>query len=156
MSKRAIALLVGALMTTIMLVAAGCGDDDESLTKAEFVKQGNAICAAGNKELDEGFESFAKEHNLSGNDQPTQAQITEVAETVLIPGVRKQVEKIDALGVPSEDAEGAEEIVDAAQEALEEVEDEPALIAPQAGQKNPFAKANRLARDYGLETCGEE
>lgn len=155
MSNRAIVLLVGALMTMV-LVAAGCGSDEEdSLTKAEFVKKANAICTAGNKEIEKGIESFVKE-NSPGGGRLTDAQLTEGAEDFVIPSLRKQVDGIDALGTPSEDGEQAEELVEAAKDALGEVEDEPALAVPQTGDPNPFAEANELARDYGLDVCGAE
>lgn len=156
MSNRAITLFVGVFMT-VALVATGCGDDgdDGSLTKAEFVKKANAICTAGNEEIEKGVESFAKE-NSPGGGRLTDAQLAEGAEEFVIPSVRKQVDKIAALGTPSEDGEQAEEIVEAAEEALEEVEDEPALAVPQTGDPNPFAEANRMAREYGLTVCGEE
>jgi hypothetical protein len=155
LSNRAIALLVGALMTT-GLVLAGCGDDDEgSLTKAEFVQKANAICTAGNKEIEKGVESFVNENSSSGKPL-TDAQLAEGAEEIVIPSLREQVDGIDALGTPSEDGEQAEELVEAAKDALEEVEDEPALAVPQTGDPNPFAEANELARDYGLDVCGAE
>lgn len=155
MSNRAIALLVGTLMTA-MLVAAGCGGDDgDSLTKAEFVKKANAICVAGNEEIEKGIESYVEE-NSPGGGRLTDAQLTEGAEEIVVPSLRKQVDGIAALGTPSEDGEQAEEIVETAEGALEEVEDEPALAVPQTGDRKPFAEANRLARDYGLDVCGAE
>jgi hypothetical protein len=155
LSNRAIALLVG-VFTATMLLAAGCGGDDEdSLTKAEFVKNANAICTAGNEEINKGIESFIEERSPGGK-RLTDAQLTEGAEEVLLPSLRKQVEAIAALGTPSEDGEQAEEIVDGAEEALEEVEDEPALAAPQTGDRNPFAEVNEMAREYGLDVCGAE
>jgi hypothetical protein len=45
-------------------------------------------------------------------------------------------------------------IVDAAEEGVDEVEENPTSITAENG--GPFAKANRLAREYGLTTCGEE
>jgi hypothetical protein len=50
MSTRNLALTlvaVGALLT----VAAGCGDDDETLSKAEVIKRGSAICKAGERKV---------------------------------------------------------------------------------------------------------
>ena len=55
--RRTTAVLVAALLG-LASVGAACGDDDddgggETLSEAEFLEQGNAICAAGSEELDE-------------------------------------------------------------------------------------------------------
>lgn len=154
MSKRLIALLVGAM--AVAMVAAGCGgdgDDDSSLTKAQFVKQGNAICAAGNKKMEGEFEAFAKEHNLSEKKAPSEAQFTELAEQIIVPGVSTQVEELRGLPAPSGDEEQVDEILTAAEDAVAETEDDPSSVADE--KTDPFAEANKLARAYGLTTCGE-
>jgi hypothetical protein len=149
-----------AAFAAIAMIAAGCGgggdstSDSSSLTKAEFLKQGNAICAKGNKEIQEGFEEFAKENGFSEKKQPTKAQLTEVVETVVLPKVRGQVEGIKALGAPSGEEAQVEAITDAAEEALEKGEEEPAAMASE--KADPFAKANKKASAYGLVKCAEE
>jgi hypothetical protein len=148
-------------VAAVGLVAAGCGSDSSttdstaSLTKAEFLKQGNAVCAAGNKKLEAGFESFAKEHNLSEKNEPTEAEFEELAETVLVPGVQGQVDGLRALGTPEGDEGELDELLTNAEEAVEEVEEEPMLIAEENGEE-PFSTVNKEARAYGLTTCGEE
>ncbi|HET7590626.1 MAG TPA: hypothetical protein VFK14_10665 [Solirubrobacterales bacterium] len=156
MSKPFIALL--AALAAISMIAAGCGGgdstDSSSLTKAEFVKQGNALCAKGNKEINQGFEEFAKENGFSEKQKPTKAQMTEVIETVVIPGIRGQVEGIEGLEPPSGEEAKVEAITDAANEALEKGEEDPAVLTSQ--KAGPFAKADKLASAYGLVKCGEE
>lgn len=158
MSKRFIALF--AALAVLAMIVAGCGGDSDStestssLTKAEFLKQGNAICAKGEKEIEEGFEEFAKENNLPENKQPSKAQLTEAVEEVVLPAVDEQVESIRDLGLPSEGGEEADEVLKAAEEAIEKGEEDPASLANE--KADPFAKANKLARDYGLTKCGEE
>jgi len=157
-SKRFIALF--AALAVLAMIVAGCGGDSDStestssLTKAEFLKQGNAICAKGEKEIEEGFEEFAKENNLPENKQPSKAQLTEAVEEVVLPAVDEQVESIRDLGLPSEGGEEADEVLKAAEEAIEKGEEDPASLANE--KADPFAKANKLARDYGLTKCGEE
>jgi hypothetical protein len=159
-TKRLMTLLVAA---AALALVAGCGGGDSnsgteattgSLSKAEFLKQGNAICAKGNKEINEGFEEFAKENGFSEKKQPTQAQLTEVIETVVLPKVRGQVEGIKALGAPSGEEAQVEAITDAAEEALEKGEEDPATLASE--KADPFAKANEKASAYGLVKCAEE
>ncbi len=160
MSKRLIATAAGVL--AIALIAAGCGsssdnstDSTASLTKAEFVKQGNAICATGNKQIEAGFESFGKEHHLSENTQPTEAQAAELAETVLVPAVTTQIEGIRALGAPSGEEDQVNAILEAAEEGVEKAEEDPNALFSSNGE-NAFGEANELSREYGLTTCGEE
>ena len=159
MDKRIIGLLTAVMAVALIVAGCGSGDDstDEStasLTKAEFLKQGNAICAAGNKEINTEFEKFFKENEFSKKKQPTQAQLEEAAEEIAIPSIRKQIDGVRALGAPSGEEEQVNEIVDTAEEALEEGEEDPAaLVSEENG--NLFAKANKLANAYGLTACGE-
>lgn len=155
MNKRFIALL--AAFVALALIGAGCGsgsstESTSSLTKAEFVKQGNAICAKGSEEINEGFEEFVKENGLSKKKAPPKAVQEEAVETVLIPKISKELESIRALGPPDEEAEA---VLDAAEEALEKGEEDPIQFVKEEST-GPFAKANKLAREYGLTKCGEE
>jgi hypothetical protein len=159
-SKPLIAL--SAAVALLAIVVAGCGGGSDSnssteagtssLTKAEFVKQGNAICAKGSKEINEGFEQFVEENGLSKTKAPSKAVQEEAVEKVLIPKIRKEVENIRALGPPDEEAEA---VLDAAEEALEKGEEDPIQFLKEESA-GPFAKANKLSREYGLTKCGEE
>jgi hypothetical protein len=157
LSKSLVVLL--AAVAAIAMIVAGCGGSSDSsestssLTKAQFLKQGNAVCAKGNKEIQEGFEEFEKESG-SQNKQPTKAQLTEAIETIVLPGVGKQVEGIKALPAPNGEEAEVEAITDAAEEALEKGEEDPVALTTE--KADPFAKANKLANEYGLVKCGEE
>ena len=156
MSKALVLAL--AAFAAIAMIAAGCGGggdsttDSSSLTKAEFLKQGNAVCAKGNKEIEEGFQEFEKENDLQ-NGQPTKAQLTEAIETIVLPAVRDQVDGIEELGAPSGEEAKVEAVTDAASEAVEEGEEDPASLTSE--KADPFAEANELANEYGLVKCGE-
>jgi hypothetical protein len=147
-----------AAFAAIAMIVAGCGGggdsttESSSLTKAEFLEQGNSVCAKGNKEIEEGFEEFEKENGLQDK-QPTKAQLTEAIETVVLPAVRDQVEGIEALGAPSGEEAKVEAITVAADEAVEEGEEDPASLTSE--KADPFAEANELANEYGLVKCGE-
>ena len=74
MSKRLIAMLAGVM--AIAIVAAGCGSSSDStptpfvLTKAEFIKQGDAICAKGSEALSQEAEDRQrKQHRHRQADQ---------------------------------------------------------------------------------------
>jgi hypothetical protein len=157
--------LVGAALAlaAAILVLAGCGgggggaettETTSGLTKAEFVKKGNAICARTEKEIAAGVEKFTREHSVLKTKPPSEKQIAELAEEVLVPKVRRQIDEIRALGIPSGDEEEVEAIFAAAEEALKETEANPSVFGK--GGVGPFAKTNELAREYGLTVCGAE
>lgn len=168
MSLRITALLALALATG--LIAAGCGDDDdetttsptttttagatgatgatgEPLSKEEFIAQADAICKAGDKEIDAAGEEFFSEGGSPGQAE----EETFITETV-IPNVQGQVDGIAALAPPEGDEDEVQAIVDAAQQAIDDVEADPSVLGTQG---DPFAEANQLAQDYGLKVCGQ-
>ena len=156
MSKRLIVLFAAVLALTI---AAGCGSSDDNsdstaaaaATKAEFIKQGDAICEKGSKAIEDGAEEFAEENDVD-TEKPTKAQQEEVIVDVVAPGVREQAEGIDELGAPSGDEEEVEAIVAAVKGGAEELEDEPGLLLE---EENPLEKGAKLAGKYGFKACGQ-
>lgn len=130
-------------------VGAGCGSsDDEGLSKAEFVKQADAICAKGDKRIE-----AVAEKTFAGGKQPDKAEITKFISDTALPETRKQIEGIEDLDPPKDDEDEVNAITDAANEAIEKIEANPELGA-QEGADDPFAKATKLAREYGLKDCG--
>ena len=154
--------LIGALAGLVALAAvvAGCGSSSDStsstatLSKAEFVKQGNAICKEGNESINAEFEEFSKENNLSETKAPPKAVQEEAVEEILIPAINGQIEEVKALGTPEGDEGELEEVVTAEEEVVEEAEEAP--ISLLKGETGKQKEANKLAREYGLTVCGEE
>jgi len=153
-------LTAAAAAAVLAALVAGCGGGDETtdasvtLTKVEFVKQGDAICQAGNKEIEEGFEEFAKENDLPENKEPSKEQGVELVETVLLPSIEQQGEELRELGAPEGDEEQIDEMLTALEDAVAEGEDEPEILFE--GKTDPFGKPNQLAEDYGFKVCGQE
>jgi hypothetical protein len=152
LSKRLIAMLAGVV--AIAVIVAGCGSSsDNSLTKAEYVKQGDAICKKGNTEIETDVKAYAKQHNISLKSKPTEAQLAELSENVVIPGVRNQLEGLRDLSPPSGDEGAANELLDALGEGLEKGEEDPAVFVSSG---DPLAKANKMAKELGFKECGQE
>ena len=154
MSKRIIAMLAGALAIAIV---AGCGGGDDSsdsssLSKAQFIKQADAICAKGNKEVNKEIKEFAEENDVNTN-KPTAQQQEDVITEVVAPNVQGQAEQISDLSAPSGDEKQVETLIDAVEEGVEELEADPKKLIE---GKNPLSKGSKLAKDYGLKVCGEE
>ena len=144
MKKLALTLL-GTL--AVALLASGCGGgDDDSISKDEFLQKGNAICAKGNQELDQ-----AANEVFSAGQQPTPEQVTTFVNEDLLPNVEGQISDLRDLGIPEGDEDQVNAILDAADEGVEKTKADPASGFEGA---DPFAEANKLARDYGLVACG--
>ena len=156
-------ICVLAACMAVGLIAAGCGGDDETtttsagasgasgatgeqgaLTKAAFLKQGNAICAKGNKELDSAFNSLGK--NASQADQE------KVVTDTVVPNIQGQIDDIDAFTPPKGDEGEVQSIVDSAEAALGKIKADPSLLTEQGGS-DPFAEVNKKLKAYGLNVC---
>jgi len=128
------------------LGVAGCGGDDEALTKAEFVKQGNAICAKGNAEIEKKVEEL-----IAGGKEPDMdAQIAFFEDDVL-PNLQGQIDDLGELTPPEADEGEVEAIIASAQEAIDKAEED--LEAVAAAEEDPFADANEKLGAYGLSKC---
>lgn len=154
-------LLALAALVALAAFVAGCGGGDETtdsatvtLTKAEFIKQGDAICKEGNKEIEEGFEEFAEENDLPQNQEPSKEAGVEITETVILPNVQEQAEEIRDLGAPEGDEDQIEELLDSLEGAVAEGEEDPEALF--SGDTDPFADVNQKATAYGFKVCGEE
>ena len=157
MIKKFAVVFVGLIAVTALVAGCGSSDDESStssLTKAEFVKQGNAICRNGNTKIESEFEEFAEKHHLKKNEKPSEPVLEEATETILVPAISSQVEEIRALGTPEGDEGEVDKILSGAEEAVEEAEEDPVAFAEEESPK--LTKVNEEARAYGLTVCGEE
>ncbi len=128
----------------VAATAAGCGSSSKpTITKAEYVKKGNAICAHGNATQQAAAASLG-EH-------PSQAQIEALVTGTLIPGIQSQIDAIRALGAPSGEEATVSHMLDVAQEDLDKVKSNPSALAQESA--HPFANFAAIAHPYGLTEC---
>jgi hypothetical protein len=154
---------------TVLAAVSGCGGSggDTSATadlggsppKAVFIKQGDAICAKGRKEVQTKFAAFLKKEGPKGigpggGESPAEikAHEIELVETIGMPALRKQMRELRALGAPKGEEGKVEDYFEAAEEALEKGEEEPQLLFSKVQQT--FAKADKIAHELGFEVCG--
>ena len=161
--KNRLLTLLTILAALGALAVAGCGDDDDTssttgasgasgvsgtaLTEDEWIQQADEICAAGDKEINQAG------NELFGGQQPSQAQIEQFANDVLVPNIQAQLDAIAALTPPEEIAGDVTQLLDDANAALDEIRDDPSLVAASASD-DPFAEANKEAKALGLTDCG--
>jgi hypothetical protein len=154
-------LLTTAVLAVVLVgLVAGCGGGDETtdattdetvtLTKAEFIKQGDAICKSAGEQSEKKAEEFAEENGFK-LEGASEEQLEEAIAEVLVSTLRKQAEGLDALGAPEGDEEQVEAIIVSLEGATDEVEDDPSVVF----EEKVFDKPNELAQDYGFKVCGE-
>ena len=142
--------LLIALTACSTLALAGCGDSEpkaaaepSALTKAEFIKQADAICAASEAKLDKLGADISENTSME--------EIQTFLEKKAIPEMDAMVGKIRELEPPKADAEQVDTLLDAVEAEIAKVKKNPMAIMGD----NSFEAANKLAADYGLKTCSE-
>jgi hypothetical protein len=141
-----------AAVLVVGLTLSACGGDDDSsstattataLSKSEFLKQGNAICATGNKAIDQ-----AASKAFTQGQKPTQAQVEQFTAQIT-PIIQGEIDGIRALGAPAGEEQQVNAILDDAQSALDEAKQDPSVFL----NGDPFKKANQESKAYGLTAC---
>jgi hypothetical protein len=154
---RPIMKLAVIALSVLALFVAGCGgsgSDEETLTKAEFIKQADALC----KKVDErefgeyGAWSKANEKQLNGL-SPNEVGAKAIA-AIVVPSVRKEMEEIKALGIPEGDEETLEKYFEAGEKGVKGTEKNP-ISANAARPENPFWESFKLGSAYGFKECDE-
>jgi hypothetical protein len=147
-------VLVAAV--ALVAIASGCGDSDSAasatpLTKAQFIKQGDAICVKSDKAQVNAYLDYA-------NDNPKKAETKKGQREVVVlaglPPLKTAIEELGELGVPKGDEAQVEAIVGGMEKALEEAEADPSKVYESA-VTTPFDKTDALARKYGFVACGD-
>jgi hypothetical protein len=136
------------LVIAVAAALAACGGSSyKGLTKAEFVKQANAICARGNAE------SEAVGKQLPKNATPK--QIADLFAEKAIPLANKEFDDLAALKPPKEDRDTVKRIIAEARSATEalakQLKDDPEKAL--SSTLDPYKKANDDAKAYGLTVC---
>ena len=141
--------IVVALLATG--AAAGCGgDDEEPLSKAEYIKQGDAICKKANAELEREAEEMFRD--LGSNERPSEEQLSTFVEDLIKPKIQGQVDDLRELSPPEGDEETVNAIYEKVEEGLSKVEGDPQLLL---SDDDPLQPATDAAADYGFKDCSE-
>ncbi len=145
-------LIIGAF---VLAGLGGCGGGDgtdptasggdQALTKAEFLKQADAICATANRRRAAAIEAASKEQEVSFEDPGATENLIVVA---VVPVLRRMSDELSGLGSPDAKAEA---IVNAYRASVQGTAEHPRKFLEKGLQS--FAKARSLAGVYGLKVC---
>jgi len=139
--------LGGVALLLFALLIAGCGSSsDEALSKSEFLKQGNAICAKNAKAREEAIVEVIKTHDPNASIKENR----EEAVQKILPIYEDTAEQIADLGAPKGDEAKVEALAEAMEEAATKLHANPGSAF---SQNTPFVKPNKMAESYGLDAC---
>jgi hypothetical protein len=151
---RRMLLVLAVLGALIAAFLSACGEGDgnsgteESLTKAQFVKQADGICAKYNRMGETQFQEVVESLNLD-QAEPSKDVAAKGIAAVAIPILEEQIEELRALPAPEGEEQEVELILARQEQSLEKVEDEPLFRV----SGNPYEELNKPAADYGLVEC---
>jgi hypothetical protein len=133
----------------LALAVLGCGDGDGAnlktaqVSKAAFVEDLEAVCARSYERRKRRFMAFVRgKDDLLSDPQ----ELRRFADTVLLPVRRRQVKELWALGAPSGDEDEVEDILEAYERGIEEMEVDPETIGA-------TVEGDELAELYGVKSC---
>ena len=145
MSKRLIASIFGALAVSLI---AGCGSSGDSstssLTKAEFIKRGDAICGKVKSQLEAELQAAYKKSAKAEN-------LAKVIKSSAPPAYNAMIEELQDLGIPAGDEEQINAILDETTKGVEEIESADSKLG--SGRLPAIERANKLAAEYGFTLC---
>lgn len=137
--------ILGSIALTIVIgLLASCSDDKKvsSISKAEFLAQGNALCATFDQKMDD----------ASANVTSQEAAVLFVGET-LVSEMRALLRSIEKLGYPEGDGEHIQGLIDDTDDVVDQIAANPSAYAP--SPTDPFAAINAQLNEYGLTSCGD-
>jgi hypothetical protein len=143
--------LLGAGILAMMALGIGCGGSDSNstaLTKAQFVKQANAICQKSEQERSEAMTLATAEFKATG--EKLTPKIQEEAILKVVEPYRRATQTLAGLDRPDGDEKKIEGIVQAMEEAYAKVKEDPRQVLTSTAS---FNRANKLALAYGLDDC---
>jgi hypothetical protein len=132
----------------VCLLAAGCGGGDgDSIDKASFVEQANAICKEASAKMK--AEIIALGKKLKSRTASANVSILEKA---VIPALQSELDEIQALGIPSGGKKEVEAFLAAQRKVVMAAEAQPAAFF--AGKNGrPWEAAELAATRYGISEC---
>ena len=140
------------------VLAGGCGggdEDDDALSKPEYVKRANAVCRRFNGQIeDQAQRQFA---GIESEEDLTAAKARRFLKAAL-PKFERSIADLRALKAPDEDSQTLERIYDAAEAEKAKIARDLAddrKVKALATSESVTPRFEKLARDYGLEACAE-
>jgi hypothetical protein len=137
---------MAAVVLAGMVFLAGCGggDDTPTLTKTEYTKSAKALCEKALKKRQSEVEALA--NKLGKLDNQAKGRLTT---EVILPSLHRQLEDLEAIGLPEGEEKKAEAFLQNLESEIEEIEGQPVKAIESGALEGTREKASAL----GLGSC---
>jgi hypothetical protein len=143
-------LAIGLLALTMSGCSGSGGSSVEpALTKAQYIKQADAICSKVDQKQLSTLSAYAKKHPKRKGSQSAQEAFVAIGLSL----VKVGIEEIRSLSSPTDDSQAVDSMLDEMDAALKKSEEEPTTVV--TGVKNPFEEVNQRTAKYGFEACSQ-
>jgi hypothetical protein len=146
----------------LAIAAIGCGSgggsttadstgSEKALTKAQFIKQADAICHDAQEKKGKLIGAWAKKSEEEGKtlEDWSEEEIGQIYLRIALPPIRDASSQIAELNPPEGDAQ-VEKVLASLSSTVKGLEEEPT----RAVKGSPFIRPDELAQAYGFEVCG--
>ena len=154
------AIRIVAVVVVLAALVLGCGDDEggntnaasgptttDAVTKARYIEQGDAACARHNRKIQRAARVYLRDAG-----QGSQAELAaEIVNRVMAPRMEHEIRTVRAYVLPPENVDQALRFLEAMQDVVDRAQQDPIAFVKAT---RPFAKPERLGREFGFEVCG--
>ena len=167
MTGRSITAVV--LVMVVGLVTGACGGGEETLTKAEYVEQANAICAASNAEIEAVEEEMGEAieaQMAEAEEVPSVAEFAQMTSELIsqtIPILEATLTDLRALPMPEGDEDTLTALYNDFEQVLADLSEQSAVLTTgdeaainQFYEVDYCGDVNERTAEYGLTVCAEE
>jgi hypothetical protein len=150
-------ILMGALVAAIALTGCGGSGGAETstapalrttVTKAQFLKKANVICAQGSAEIAKRDEAAWERYDPENASEATRDKVA----LALLPAREREVRRLRAIGLPKGSARYVNQMLTAWEEGVEKGRKHPRSLRA-TGYDFAFYEAYSMGNDYGLSSC---
>ena len=162
LSIRRFPVVAAALLA--LVAAVGCGDSGSSstevqlktssLSKAEFTKRANAVCAKTRVKFEKETVGFMGQMQTNPPKPSDTSPEINFVKTIFVPNFQAQIKGISAIGAPRGEETKVRAFLVALQEVVDNANNDPMSYIKADGY-HKFGKAPQLARASGLTGCAE-
>jgi hypothetical protein len=146
---RIIGVVAAAVIGAALVAGCGSGSDASSeVTKAQFTKEAEAICAERKKDWDAEAAAFTKEAEAEGeiSFQESRERTDEFLSTTIIPILEDELTALEELDVPEGDEAKVEKMLKSRSRGIQELKDK----GQDALFSEPLKNFEKEAKAYGL------